>query len=162
KAQAGHGGVGGDATANGGGAGNPEAEAVAGEDGDGDATGGDGGNGGDGFPVGKGGMGGTAVATGANTSQVDGNDGSDGTEWPVGGLWIWCTGIPTFLPDPSLFPGPGDPAIKLPDGTTGSVDLLDSNTMEVIGSVPFVVHDSTGSPGSGVWLSTNNDVPSEP
>ncbi|MEZ5338483.1 MAG: hypothetical protein R3F46_09475 [bacterium] len=162
KAQAGNGGDGGDATADGGLKGDVTGLATAGNDGDGDALGGDGGNGGDGFPVGAGGLGGTASASGANVSQLDGNDGSPGDEWPVGGFWIWCIDIPTFLMDPSSFPGPLDPPVKLPDGTTGSVDLLDSVTMEKIGSVPFTVHDSTTNGSSGFFLSTNNDVPSNP
>ncbi|MCB1222052.1 MAG: hypothetical protein H7A35_10260 [Planctomycetales bacterium] len=162
KAQAGNGGDGGDASADGGLKGDVTGLATAGKDGDGDAIGGDGGNGGDGFPVGAGGIGGVATATGDTANELDGLDGANGIEWPTGGLWIWCIDIPTFLPDPGTFPGPGDPAVPLPDGTTGTVDLLDSSNMQKIGTVPFTVHDSTNAPGSGIFLSTNNDVPTSP
>ena len=162
KAKAGDGGDGGFAEATGGNAGVALGEATQGDDGDADATGGDGGDGGDGFPVGIGGAGGLAVALGATSNAVDGSDGQDGEEWPFGGWWIWCIDFMSFLPDPGMFPAPGDPPVKLPDGSSGSVDLLDTDTMEVIGSVPFVVHDTSDDFTSGVWLSMNNDIPSSP
>ncbi len=157
KAKAGDGGDGGSATAVAGIPGPTENEATTGLTGTATAVGGNGGNGGDGFPVGAGGVGGLALALGDITSETDGNNGAPGNEWPVGGLWIWCIDIPSLVPGP--MPGPGEPPVKLPDGTTGSAQLLDMATMQPIGTVPFIVNDSTTDPLSGVFISTNNDVP---
>lgn len=131
------GGAGGDAVA---GSGEPGTAtgtgAVQGTQSSAEAYGGDGGDGGDGCAPGSGGTGGLAAADGTPQTQQDGEDGADGVENPPGCVWIWCIPLaPPFLPSTPL-PGPQ----PIPSGYNGGGEpapLLDMQTLEQIGTVPF-------------------------
>ncbi|MCC7479387.1 hypothetical protein IT575_13155 [bacterium] len=130
--QGGAGGPGGSATATGGtgvtGTGNGPLST--GLDGAGTATGGDGGNGGRGCLGGDGGAHGGASATGLPAVETDGADGLPG---PTVCPRLWCIPIPGICP-PDGGPGPE----PVPDGFSGMAPLQDMETMDIIGSVPFV------------------------
>jgi hypothetical protein len=153
KAQAGNGGAGGaaHATSGLGGTAAGNGPLTDGNEGPADATGGNGGNGGNGCPIGAGGAGGVATAIGNPANQTDGTPGADGVEWPAGCI-LWLCIVPDGLvPDP-LTPGP------IPDGFSGFADIVRSDTMAVVGKIPFQWYDPIGGHLSWVHGDVNQPV----